>query len=150
MRSHVLAVAGLTVLAIAAPSTAAAHLPGVLTQHARHPFAVRPASIDYTGDGTGLIGGSDGTSVRHLGHLRWPTYTNRQGTGRGLVWLNDCDPNCADGDFSAFPVTLHVFAPKNSHFTRLTLQFTYQGKRVTDRRGIRYLPGSSGYQSHWV
>jgi hypothetical protein len=106
--------------------------------------------IGYTGDGTGVIGGTDGTSARHPGHLRWSTYTHRQAIGHGLVWLDDCDPDCADGTFTSTPVTVHAFAPKGGHFRRLTLQYTYQGSRYTDRRAIRRLPGSDGAPGYWV
>lgn len=150
MRVRLLVAAGVVVIAAAAPPAAAARLPTVLTQYQYHPFVVRPASISYTGDGTGFIGGSDGTSPRHLGHLSWPTYNGRQGVGHGLVWLNDCDPGCADGTFSAVPVTVHVFSPKHGRFTRLSLQYTYDGERYTDRRAIRHIPASDGYPSYWV
>src|SRR3954451_3052557 len=66
-----------------ASAAEAATLPSILTQDAKHPFRVRPASIDYTGDATGFIGGTDGTSVRQLGHIQWPVYTSRQAVGRG-------------------------------------------------------------------
>jgi hypothetical protein len=149
VRAHALATAIALTLPLGTAGVAAAKLPGVLTQDPHHPFVVRPASIGYTGDGTGLVGGTDGTSVRHPGHLRWTAYNSRQGIGRGVVWLDDCDPSCADGHFSAFPVAVHVFAPKKGHFTRLTLQFTYNGKHVTDRRGVRHYAGSDGYPSYW-
>lgn len=133
---------------VALPSLASARLPGVLTQEAHHPFAVRPASIGYTGDGTGILGGQDGSSARRPGHLHWKIYTNRQGLAFGVNWLNDCEPDCAEGEFHPVPVTVHVFAPRNGHFTRLTLQFTYNGESVTDRRGIRHF-GSGGF-SYWA
>jgi hypothetical protein len=139
-----------TIIAAGASPVAAAALPTVLTQHAQQPFATRPASISYTGDGTGIIGGTDGTSVRHPGHLRWTRYTQRQGTARGVVWLNDCDPSCAGGQFSALPVTVHVFAPAHGRFTRLTLQFTDHGKHVTDRRRIQHMKASAGDPGYWV
>lgn len=149
MRASLFAVA-VTAAVLGAPAAAAARLPGVLTQDAHHPFVVRPAVIGYTGDGTGLIGGTDGTSAQHPGHLRWPTYNDRQGVGRGTVWLNDCDPSCAEGEFSGVPVAVHVFSPKNGHFTRMTLQYTYNRKHYTDKRAIRHIPGGDGYKGYWV
>jgi hypothetical protein len=35
------------------------------------------------------------------------------------------------------PVRVHVFRPRDKRFTRLTLRFKHQGRRVVDRRGIR-------------
>lgn len=136
-RAAVLAAMAAILLASAAE---AATLPSILTQDAKHPFRVRPASIDYTGDATGFIGGTDGTSVRQLGHIQWPVYTSRQAVGRGLVWLNDCEPDCADGTFSSTPVSLHAFSPGGGHFRRLTLKYTFQGKAYTDRRVAHRLP----------
>jgi len=122
---------------LACPAAATAKLPKVLTQHARHPFAVRPATIEYTGDGTAILGGTDGASARHPGHLRWTKYNHRQGFAKGVDWLNDCDPSCAEGKFRPVPVRVHVSRPRDGRFTRLTLRFTYNGKHVVDRRGIR-------------
>lgn len=139
-----------TAAAVIAPTATAAQLPTILTQDPHRPFVTRPGSIAYTGDGTGVIGGTDGTSVRHPGHLRWTLYTRRQGAARGVVWLDDCEPSCAGGEFSSTPVTVHAFAPLHGHFTRLTLQYTYHGKRVTDRRGIRHIRGSDGVAGSWV
>jgi hypothetical protein len=139
-----------TVIVAGSSSVAAAALPAVLTQHAHEPFATRPASISYTGDATGIVGGTDGTSVRRPGHLRWTRYTQRQGTARGVVWLNDCDPSCAGGRFSALPATVHVFSPAHGRFTRLTLQFTDHGKHVTDRRRIEHMQASDGTSGYWV
>jgi hypothetical protein len=116
---------------------ALAKLPKVLTQHAHHQFAVRPATISYTGDGTAVLGGTDGSSVRHPGHLDWTSYNRRRGYARGVDWLNDCELSCAEGDFSPVPVRVHVFRPRDGRFTRMTLRFTYRGKHVVDRRGIR-------------
>ena len=132
----------LTVLAaslgcVAFPAAALAKLPKVLTQHRHHPFAVRPATIEYTGDGTAILGGTDGSGPRHPGHLDWTTYNRRQGRAKGVDWINDCEPSCAEGHFDRVPVRVHVFRPRHGRFTRLTLRFTYAGKRVVDRRGIR-------------
>jgi hypothetical protein len=63
-------------------------------------------------------------------------------------WLNNCEPDCADGEFQPVPVSVHVFAPLHGHFTRLTLQFTYHGEHVTDRRGIRHI--GTGSYSFWA
>ncbi len=120
----------------------------VLTQ-LKPAFQVRPSVISYTGDGSGLIGGVDGTDIEHPGHLHWPTYTQQQGVGLGLLWLDDCTPNCAAGTFRSTPVTVHVFAPSAGRFQRLTLTYTYRGRHYTDRRGIRYSPGTGGSPGTW-
>ncbi len=132
----------------AAPATGAPRLPAVLTQ-LQPAFQIRPAVISYTGDGTGLLGGVDGTSVRHPGHLHWSVYDAQEGVGHGLLWLNDCTPSCAGGSFHAVAVSVHAFLPKSGHFQRLTLTYTYQGKRYVDRRGIHYLRAATGAGGSW-
>lgn len=135
---------------MATPANASAKLPKVLTQLAKHPFQARPAVIAYTGDGTGIVGGLDGSDARdHLGRIYWSTYTHRQAVGVGLVWIDDCDPDCADGTFTSVPVRIHAFSPKHRHFRRLTLKYTYQGHAATDKRGIRHYTDGAG-ASYWA
>ena len=129
---------------VALPATAAARLPKVLTQE-KPAFQLRPATISYTGDGSGLVGGSDGTSVRHPGHLRWTRYTQRQGTARGVVWLDDCEPDCADGTFHPYKVRVRVSSPSHGRFRFLTLKFVYHGHHVTDKRKIEHQHGFWDY-----
>lgn len=131
------------------PTAADARLPQVLTQ-GRPEFQVRPPVISYTGDGTGLIGGFDGRSVRRPGHLHWKRYSHRRGLARGLVWLNDCRPYCARGTFHSTPVTVRVFQPRHGRFRRLTLSYRYHRKHYTDRRAIRHFPGGNGYRGYWA
>ena len=147
LRSLASALLAIAVLASpASPAAAGAALPKTLTEHVRRQFEVRPASISYTGDGTGFLGGSDGTGPLHPGHLRWTSYTTRAGDARGVDWLNDCDPDCADGTFTAVPVRVHVFRPRSGHFTRMTLRYRYHGHRTVDRRGVRrQSPGTWAY-----
>jgi hypothetical protein len=145
MRRRLRSAAFASLACLVAPAAAHAALPGVLTQDVQHPFVVRPASIGYTGDGTGIIGGSDGSSARHPGHLRWTTYTHRQGIASGAVWIDDCRPDCADGTFRKVPADVHVFRPRHGRFTRLLLTYTYAGDDVVDRRGIRRYGDFWGY-----
>jgi hypothetical protein len=139
---------GPVVLAALLPTTAAASLPKVLTQE-EPAFQVKPASISYTGDGTGIIGGLDGTSVRHPGHLDWTRYTHHAGSARGTVWLNDCEPGCANGTFHPYKVSVRVSSPSHGRFRLLTLKFVYQGKHVTDKRRIQHFAGSGGEPGFW-
>jgi hypothetical protein len=135
--------------ALAVPSGAMAKLPSVLTQG--HPlFKVKPAVISYTGDGTAVVGGPDGTSARHLGRLRWTTYNVHQGIAVGLLWLDDCKPNCAAGTFSPRKVNVHVFWPSARHrFRRLTLRYVYRGRSEIVRLGIRFYGGIGGFHGFW-
>jgi hypothetical protein len=143
-------IAVLLALGAVAPAAVQAAPPKVLTQRPHHLFQVRPAWISYTGDGTGFIGGSDGSGPADPGHLRWRRYTHRQASARGVVWLNDCEPDCADGRFHARPAKVHVFRPRHGRFTRLTLKYRYRGKRYVDRRAAQHIPGGDGFPGAWV
>ena len=134
----------------AAPAAAQAKPPKVLTQRPHHTFQVRPAWISYTGDGTGFLGGADGSGPRHPGHLRWRRYGGSEGRARGVVWLNVCDPTCADGDFVSRPVRVRVFRPRHGRFTRMTIRYRYRGRGYVDRRATRHTPGGDGYPGAWV
>ena len=67
--SPFLAVAAMLMLPVASSAT---RLPGLLTNQLIRPrFQVRPAVISYTGEGTGDVGGSDGTGRHHSGHYEY-------------------------------------------------------------------------------
>lgn len=132
---------------VLAGSASAAALPGVLTQIGRGPtFAVRPAQIIYTGDGSGVLGGfSGGGPNPRFGRLRWTIWNHRQAVGHGAVWLDDCEPNCAEGTFHPYAVGVRAFDPEHGHFTRLTLRYNYHGKAIVDRRSVRRYGSSYSY-----
>jgi hypothetical protein len=141
-RTIALAVAVFSLL----PATAQA-LPGVLTQTGRgSPFVVRPAQIVYTGDGSGVLGGFSGTGpYPRYGRLKWSGWNSRQAVGSGAVWLDDCEPDCAEGTFHSYAVKVHAFDPQADHFTRLTLRYDYEGKEVIDRRGVSKFSSNYAY-----
>jgi hypothetical protein len=123
----------------------ASQLPGLLTQiGSGSTFRVRPAQIIYTGDGSGILGGFTGKGpLHHFGALKWSLWGQSQAVGSGAVWLDDCEPNCAQGTFHPFVVKVHAFEQNAGHFTHLTLRYVYEGKEIIDRRHLFKL--SSGY-----
>lgn len=144
MASRTLACA-VTLLALLPASSAA--LPGLLTQTGHgSPFAVKPAQIVYTGDGSGVLGGFSGTGrYPRFGRLSWSSWNRRQALGSGAVWLDNCEPSCAGGTFHPYAVNVHAFDPRAGHFTRLTLRYDYEGKKVIDRRGVGRFGSSYQY-----
>jgi hypothetical protein len=135
----------LVALALALPSASwATRLPGLLThQSARHPFQVRPAVVGFTGDGSAFLGGFDGgTSSDHFGHMSWPSWTATAAVGTGAVWINSCEPSCAQGTYSPNAVKVRAFAPHEGHFTRMTLRFAYHGQAVVEELGVRLFRAS--------
>jgi hypothetical protein len=98
-------------------------LPGLLTQHGTHQFAVRPAFVIFTGDASVVIGGFDGTGSRtSFGHIRWTSWTTQQAVGSGAAW-----DKCVDYGGCAKPyalsgravVPVHASDPVSGHFTRV-------------------------------
>ena len=137
MRSRIMACA--TFLVILLPGSAgAAALPGVLTQIGHGPpFAVRPAQIIYTGDGSGILGGFSGKGPNpHFGRLSWTVWNQHQAVGHGAVWLDDCEPNCAQGTFHPYSVRVHAYDVQRGHFVHLTLRYIYEQKEIVDRRVV--------------
>ena len=132
------AIACMFVLAAPALATSRTGLPKLLGMSGRtDTLLVRPASIIYTGDGSGILGGFDGSGHGgQFGHLHWSSWTTSQALGSGAVWLDDCTPDCAGGTFHAVPAKLRAFRPSGPIFTRLTITYTYKGKRYIDRRTL--------------
>src|SRR3954470_11642221 len=57
--------------------------------------------------------------------LQWSTWTRKTAVGHGTAKINACDPNCAEGKFKSYKVTLTAGKPKqcgpgDRQFTRLT------------------------------
>lgn len=118
------------VLLTASAASAAGGLPG-LTQEGLARPEVRPAVIVYTGDGSGFLAGPGRVSRRNFGRLRWTSWTRSRASGSGANWINDCTPDCAQGHFHGYPVTLFASRPRtiagHDLFTRLRV--TYTGRR---------------------
>jgi hypothetical protein len=128
-------------------ASGSARLPRLLgdAPHWRLTWQVRPASILYTGDSSGILGGFDGTGIAHPGHLAWKTWTPRQATGSGANWIDNCKNGCHNGNFIAHAVTVEAFRPVHGHFTRLRLRYRYQRKARVELWGIRRVGESWGY-----
>ena len=141
--------AGLTavlLLALAVPAASAStRLPTLLgdAAHFHLTWQVRPASILYTGDGSGILGGFDGTGAAQPGHLKWQSWTTTRAEGSGAVWIDNCKPSCANGTFKPHAVKVVAFRPEDGHFMRLTL--TYHGPSRAKDWGIRRIGGSWSY-----
>lgn len=104
---------------------------------------MRPAEIGYTGDGTGVLGGFDGTPKNgSFGHLRWREWTQTRGLGSGAVWINACVPNCASGTFAPHAADVLASNPLRGVFRLLTITYSFHGKKVIDKRPLRHAAGT--------
>jgi hypothetical protein len=84
---------------------------------------VKPATIVYTGDGTGLLGGRN-VRDRNSG-IDWTKWTANVALGSGFNQLNDCTPSCAGGTFRGYPVRIELWRPRTLSgtlvYTRMTI-----------------------------
>jgi hypothetical protein len=125
-----------------APQAHAQRLP-VLANGNGH-SAVRPTTIVYTGDGSGLIGMLP-SSERHAvgqrpGFLHWTAWTNTHANADGTVWLLSCRPSCAASPYYRYALSLTVGRVRHGHFTRMTLHYTYHGQQISDTRCVSDRP----------
>ncbi len=115
--------------------------PKLLTQDSTNRFRVRPAVVSYTGDGTGFLGGSDGDGAGDWGHLRWQRWNHGTGYARGVAWLDNCDPSCAEGTYHAHRARVRVARNRHGRYTRMTIRFRWGSGWRTDRRLLRHTTG---------
>jgi hypothetical protein len=108
----------------------ASKLPRLLVASGGSSWRIRPAQILYTGEGTGRLEGLKGSGLVHPGALKWTSWTATQAMGSGAVWIDEL------GRVTARPVQVRAFRPVRGHFTRLTLRYSYHGKRYIDRRRL--------------
>jgi hypothetical protein len=105
----------------------------------------RPFVIDFTGDGSGYLGGFGGHAFTKahpaFGRLRWTEYNASQGRAWGAMWADQCTPDCASGTFTSSKVYVHVYRPRNGVFTRMTLSGDAVGHRSETLRAEQ----SGGY-----
>jgi hypothetical protein len=129
VRRQFATIAAIVVTALVAAAVATAGtFPGAIaysgTASSSNP-AVKPPYIVFSGDSSHLFAGAH--SVRTKIHWTSWTATGAAATGAAM-WINDCDPACADGSFHGYPVRLKLSRPGHlgGHriFTRLKFTFT--------------------------
>lgn len=69
---------------------------------------VKPASIDFSGDGGNVVTG-----------LTWTSWTATGATGDGTSGIQSCVPNCAQGATKQVPTTIVLSDPVAGHWTHL-------------------------------
>jgi hypothetical protein len=114
-------------------------LPSQVGPASQGDLKVKPASIVYTGDGSGFFAGARKTKHRDK-PLKWSSWTASGGQGSGFNWVNNCNPNCAGGTFRAFAVKLDAYRPRRlgGHrvFTRMKVTYTDQKPSHNNRTQV--------------
>lgn len=134
-----LALASTAGVSLAAASSHATALPASPTYlgatAAQGGLAVRPATIAFTGDGTGFLGGAN-ARAKH-GSIAWTQWNARVARGTGFDQLNDCKPYCAAGKYHGYRVRIVQWRPRKlAHqlvFTRMTIYFEKHAPRGEPR-----------------
>jgi hypothetical protein len=131
MRHHVvIAAAALSAAGLTLAATTAA--PAALAAPATSAIA-KPVLVQCTGKGTVkpkqfTITCADGND--YLTKLKWSSW-KATADGKGVNWINTCNPSCAGGKFHKFPVNVKLWRvrawPHHSgrdYYTRMTLTYT--------------------------
>ena len=124
-RALLIVVVGIGVAAVGASALVA--LPVVPTflnaGAASNGLQVEPATITYTGDGTGILGGANVRNQKS--GIHWTKWTTHGALGSGFNQLNNCNPSCAGGTFRGYRVQIELWRPRTLAgalvFTRMTI-----------------------------
>ena len=65
--------------------------------------------------------------------VQWRVWTDRRAVGAGIAHVNDCVPDCADGHFSAHPVTVYLSHPRELCGSRFFMGFRLSGPTYRTR-----------------
>lgn len=138
-------------LALAQTSSVAPRLfgrpPTLLSADITSLFAVRPATISFGASANELIGGPGITQsqfkVGDYGHISWSRWTSASAVGRGLMWSNDCSPNCPEGTYHSSPVAIRAGDGNSGRFRWLSYNYRTEGHRLHIRSTLRRMPGTT-------
>ena len=112
-------------------------------------FQVRPELLPLSGDGTVFVGGpgwkTRGRRVLNFGAVRWTNFGGSEATGLGLLWLNNCQPNCAEGSFRHYSAAVTATVVRKGHYTLLKVESIVGKRRVNDVYGLY----EAGSRSSW-
>lgn len=88
---------------------------------------VRPATFyGWSGDGSVVLGGPSSEpplpnqAGGSYGHIEWTVWNHRVAIGHGIVWYDDCQPDCGTGQWHSEPPTrVKAYRVRGGEFTRL-------------------------------
>lgn len=113
--------------------------------HTYNGLQVEPATITYTGDGTGFLGGANVRS-RNSG-IRWTKWSPRVALGTGFNQLNNCTPDCAGGKFRGYRVKIELWRSRTLAGTLVFTRMTIFYKNVRPRGEPRHYTFTDTYVS---
>jgi hypothetical protein len=103
-------------------------------------FAIRPAVVTPSGDGSFTIG-------LFGGRIHWRAWTAGRAFGVGTVWIDNGIPNEAQGTFFGHRGSVTAFRVRGGRYTRLTVRWRSNGyKRIQALKLKRAHPGAWFWQ----
>jgi hypothetical protein len=138
-RSVLVAVAGAASATAASAALAAVPtMPAYFGPPAKNNPVAKPGQIIYSGDGSEFFAG--GRGAKFARKLHWTTWNATEGLTSGYQWINNCNPSCANGKYTLYPVRLKVSRPahESKYFIFTRLRVTYTGKSPTHRHSFTW------------
>jgi hypothetical protein len=116
-------------------------------------FVARPAALSF-GAGAGVIIGGAGISQGQfesgeVGHISWSRWTSASAAGHGLIWINDCSPNCPEGTYQASPVTIRARDGFSGRYRRLSYVYRADGRREHVHWRLKRIGGTPDAWTWW-
>lgn len=82
-----------------------------------------------------LLACADGNE--YVSHITWKTWGTKRATGKGTLYLNDCNPDCASGHFHGYSASVLLNAVTHIRgklfYTQYQLAWTAGGKRHVEK-----------------
>jgi hypothetical protein len=69
----------------------------------------------------------------YVRQVHWTVWTDRRAVGHGVAHVNDCRPDCADGHYATYPVTVRLTRPRELCGSRFFMGFRLQGSGYATR-----------------
>lgn len=146
-------------LAGSASSSSAAALPVLPTELVgRQALEVRPAVVDFTGDGSGALGGFNRhrsipkptlRTLREFGRLSWSTWNGHHARATGAIWLDNGSPDEAHGTFYPYGAEVRAFRPRNGIFTRMAFVYWTGDVPHATVRSAHFYPATKYGPAYW-
>jgi hypothetical protein len=141
-------------------ANAASLLPKVPTsfQTSAHDLAIAPQSVLVSQDGNASVWGPGSRGFRGENNfprepaISWTQWGGKVALATGSLIQGNCTPSCAEGTFTAYPVSIKMWRPDVLHgeriFTRFSFTFTYRRPSTMSRTVVAsatYSPATTAY-----
>ena len=101
--------------------------PTFFAQYGVSTHAYKPSRLNPSVDGS-----------LYVGAMRWTVWDDRRAVGDGIAHVNDCTPDCADGHYATYRVTVRLAQPRELCGSRF---FTTIRVRGTGYHSYAHRPG---------